>query len=69
MATRAILVKNELRALAITLHTPLRENMKKSRSPETVKALNNPGRLIETVIGQLVEQFNIEKSKPEISGI
>lgn len=54
-------MKNEFKALDITLHTPLRANMKDCRPPETVKILNDRRRLIETVVGQLSERFNIEK--------
>lgn len=54
-------MKDEFRALGISLHTPLRSNMKDDRQPALVKALNNQRRLIETVIGQLTERFNIEK--------
>mgnify|MGYP000073020807 CR=1 FL=1 len=45
----------------MTLHTPLRTNMKDSRPASQVKALNNRRRLIETVIGQLTKRFHIEQ--------
>lgn len=54
-------MKGEFKACRITLHTSLRSNMKDDRPPEKVKALNKQRRLIETVIGQLTEQYNIEK--------
>jgi len=54
-------MKAEFSALGISLHTPLRTNMKDTRSSESVKALNSQRRLIETVIGQLTERFNAEK--------
>ena len=50
-----------LEAENITLHTPLRGNMKDNRPKKFVQKLNNTRRLIETVIGQLTERFNIEK--------
>jgi len=56
-------MKDELNAIGITLHTPLRDNMKDDRPASTVRIQNNNRRLIETVIGQLTEQFRIEKVK------
>ena len=54
-------MKAEFSALGISLHPPLRSNMKDDRPPERVKTLNNQRRLIETVIAQLTERFNAEK--------
>lgn len=54
-------MKDELIKAGINLHTPLRDNMKDDRSKATVKTLNNTRRIVETVIGQLSERFNIEK--------
>ena len=45
----------------IDLETPLRSNMQDDRDPLFVKQLMKTRRLIETVIGQLSEQFHIEK--------
>lgn len=45
----------------IELQTPLRGNMKDIRPKALVKILMRVRRLIETVIGQLVERFNFEK--------
>ena len=45
----------------IELQTPLRRNMKDTRPQALVKILMRVRRLIETVIGQLVQRFNIEK--------
>ena len=45
----------------VSLHTPLRDNMKDDRPKEVVKTLNNTRRIVETVIGQLSERFKIEK--------
>lgn len=47
--------------MGIELQTPLRSNMKDDRDPAFVKQLTRVRRLIETVIGQLSEQFHIEK--------
>ena len=54
-------MKDEFKSLGITLHTPLRGNMKDDRPASVVRTLNNKRRLIETVIGQLTERFRIEK--------
>lgn len=51
----------ELRLAGMTLHTPLRANMKDTRPASLVNALNKRKRLIETVIEQLTEHFHIEK--------
>lgn len=54
--------KNELREFAgIDLQTAVRANMKETRSEEFVKWLKSTRRLVETVIGQLADRFNIEK--------
>jgi hypothetical protein len=53
--------KEEFQSEGINIHTPLRENMKDNRPKEFVKMINNKRRLVETVIGQLTERFNIEK--------
>lgn len=45
----------------IDLQTPLRKNMRDDRPKEFVKSLLNARRKIETVIGQLSAQFNIQK--------
>jgi hypothetical protein len=47
--------------VGIELQTALRSNMQDSRDPAWVKLLQQMRRLIETVIGQLVERFAIEK--------
>lgn len=44
----------------MNLHTPLRKNMKDDRPKEFVSQIMNLRRKIETVIGQLVERFNIQ---------
>jgi hypothetical protein len=55
-------VKTYLRDyMGIDLQTPLRSNMKDDRDPAFVKQLMKVRRLVETVIGQLSEQFHIEK--------
>jgi Transposase DDE domain len=43
------------------LQTPVRENMKESRPLSFLKWMKSTRRLVETVIGQLVERFHIEK--------
>jgi len=54
-------LQQELRSEGITLETALRSNMHDTRNPVKVKQLMRVRRLIETVIGQLVERFSIEK--------
>lgn len=51
----------ELSQSAINLQTPKRSNMKDSRDKKVVYLLNRFRRLIETVMGQLCERFNLEK--------
>lgn len=53
--------KEEFQNEGINIHSPLRANMKDERPKEFVKIINRKRRLIETVIGQLSERFNIEK--------
>lgn len=55
------LLKQELVDQDIDLQTPLRKNMKDDRPKSFVKQLMKVRRLVETVIGQLTERFNIEK--------
>lgn len=45
----------------INLQTAVRSNMQESRSKKFIKWLVSTRRLVETVIGQLTERFNIEK--------
>lgn len=54
-------LQQELRQVCINLETALRSNMQDSRDPAWVTLLKRMRRLIETVIGQLVERFSIEK--------
>jgi len=54
-------LKTELSGQGIDLQTPLRKNMQDPRPSEWVKQLMSTRRLVETVIGQLTERFNIEK--------
>lgn len=54
-------LQDELRQLGIDLETALRSNMHDLRDPAWVALLKRLRRLIETVIGQLVERFSIEK--------
>jgi hypothetical protein len=45
----------------INLQTPLRQNMKDTRGKDANSWLVSTRRLVETVIGQLTERFNIQK--------
>jgi Transposase DDE domain len=54
-------LSKDLKQHDISLQTAFRSNMKDPRSPETVRFLQRIRRLVETVIGQLSERFNIEK--------
>lgn len=60
------LIGNEFREelrdhLNLNLHTPLRSNMEDPRSKSFIRWLVSTRRLVETVIGQLSDRFNIEK--------
>lgn len=54
-------LKQQLADVGINLQTALRKNMKDKRPRDLVIFLMRIRRLIETVIGQLQERFNIEK--------
>jgi hypothetical protein len=54
-------LSKDLKQHGISLQTAFRSNMKDPRSPATVRFLQRIRRLVETVIGQLSERFNIEK--------
>jgi hypothetical protein len=54
-------MKEDFKDIGLTIHTPLRANMKDDRPKQYVRELNRKRRLIETVIGQLCERFRIEK--------
>ena len=54
-------LKEELARKEVYLETHLRENMQETRPKSFLKWLGSTRRLIETVIGQLSERFNIEK--------
>lgn len=54
-------LQQQLRQVGIDLETALRSNMQDSRDSEWVALLKRMRRLIETVIGQLVERFSMEK--------
>jgi Transposase DDE domain len=54
-------LQQELLTPDILLKTPLRSNLTDIRPPAFVKLLIRTRRLIETVIGQLVGRFSIEK--------
>lgn len=45
----------------INLQTAVRDNMTETRSEKFIHWLKSTRRLVETVIGQLTERFNIEK--------
>ena len=55
------ILKQQLATQGIDLQTSLRSNMKDSRPKKFVKHLVSTRRLVETVIGQLTERFNIQK--------
>jgi hypothetical protein len=54
-------LQQDLGQAGIDLETALRSNMQESRHPTLVALLQRVRRLIETVIGQLVDRFSIEK--------
>lgn len=54
-------LQEELRTKSIYLETPARSNMEDTRNPHWKKLCMRTRRLVETVIGQLVERFSIEK--------
>lgn len=54
-------LKSELAAQGLDLQTPLRANMSDPRDPQAVRRLMTVRRRVETVIGQLVDHFHIEK--------
>jgi hypothetical protein len=56
-------LKDHLAKQHLDLQTPLRKNMQDARPKETVSLMMNMRRKIETVIGQLVERFNIQSIK------
>ena len=49
--------------MEINLQTPLKKNMKDTRSKAYVKSLMKIRRRIETTIGQFAERFEIEKCR------
>ena len=55
------ILTEELSAQGIQLQTPLRKNMIDPRPRSFVSQMMSARRLVETVIGQLTEQFQIEK--------
>ena len=54
-------LKTELATAGIDLQTPLRANMTDPRPPWVVQQRMRTRRRVETVIGQLTEQFHFEK--------
>ncbi len=54
-------LKEYLAKQGVDLPTPLRKNMTETRPASFVQQLLSARRLVETVIGQLTERFNIEK--------
>ena len=53
--------KEQFKNAGISIHTPLRNNMEDNRNKRFIKMINRKRRLVETVIGQLSERFNIGK--------
>ncbi len=56
-------LKTSLAAQHLDLQTPLRKNMYDSRPKEIVSTMMNIRRKVETVIGQLVERFQVQSIK------
>lgn len=54
-------LKTKLKNLNIDLETPLKKNMKDTRSPEFLVKIKSIRRLIETVIGQLDDRFHFNE--------
>jgi hypothetical protein len=54
-------LQHELQRVGVELETALRSNMQDLRDPAWVALLQRLRRLIETVIGQLVERFSMAK--------
>lgn len=54
-------LQNDLSCHQLNLQTPVRSNMKDERSKHSVRLLVKTRRLIETVIGQLVERFHFSR--------
>ena len=54
-------LQDQLKKQGLNLETPLRENMKDKRPKVFLRWMVGTRRLFETVIGQLVERFHIEK--------
>ena len=57
------ILKEDLARQGIDLHTPLRSNMKDSRPISFMRRAARARRLVETVIGQLCERFEIERNR------
>ena len=54
--------QSELRYFSqVNLQTAVRAKVKETRSEKFIKWLKSTRRLVETVIGQLTERFNIER--------
>ncbi len=56
------LLTEDLSAMGMTLHTPLRRNMADSRPKSFVARIVSVRRRVETVIGQLAERFSAERT-------
>ena len=62
--------QNELREYSgLDLQTAVRSNMDNKRDERFTKWLKSTRRLVETVLGQLTERFQIEKCELVSSGI
>lgn len=53
----------EMQAGNITMHTPLRRNMKETRPKSFVKSIMNKRRYIESVLSKLIDQFSLVDHK------
>ena len=56
-------LSENMKKQGITLHTPLRSNMKDERPKQFIHQIMDIRRRIETVIGQLVDLFSIQKMR------
>ena len=54
-------LQNDLSCYQLNLQTPLRSNMRDERSKHSVQLLIKTRRLIETIIGQLVDRFHFSR--------
>lgn len=56
-------LSDELKSMGIDLQTPTRDNMKDNRSQRFLSYLKKTRKTIETVISQLSQRFNVQKTR------